>query len=161
LIDSALPAALVIAALALALGFMPRALATGALVLAFAALLTAGVTAMPTIAPTVAVLVCWVAVGVLAIATWLPPCRSPAVVIAGSIAAGLVAGVALRPVDPTSAFGYTLIAAVLILPSSLVVGRGYAVAPRVVASWLFAVAVLAALLPYVVPHPGYVPDHRE
>jgi hypothetical protein len=49
----------------------------------------------------------------------------------------------------------------VILPAGLCIARGWALAVRVVTSWLLAVALLVGAIPVLVVHPGYVPDHRE
>ena len=55
-----------------------------------------------------------------------------------------------------------VIAALLLcLPAQFCVARGWAIAPRVVTSWLLAVALLVGAIPHLIVHPGYVPDHRE
>ncbi len=157
--DSALPGTLVIAALALALGFVPPARAGVALVLAFGCSIAARTINVP-LAPESGLLACWLGVCALAIATWLPTRWTPVVTLAAAAAAGMIAGVALAPVATYTALGSCMLAASLFVPARFAVERGFGIVPRVVASWLFAVAVLAALLPLVVPHPGYVADHR-
>ena len=72
-----------------------------------------------------------------------------------AILAGMVGGVAIAP----QSFA-PLLAISVVVPSTVAVVRGYAIAPRVVSAWLLAVTMLGAILPYVVAHPGYVADHR-
>jgi hypothetical protein len=50
---------------------------------------------------------------------------------------------------------------IVIIPAGLCVAYGWALAVRVVTSWLLAVALLVGAIPVLVVHPGYVPDHRE
>jgi hypothetical protein len=107
-----------------------------------------------------AILACWAAIVVLAVRTYWPSpmVRLNNLVIAA--AAGVVSGTAIAASASPSTLWQPLLTSLIIVPATLAVERGYAVAPRVVASWLVAVAVLAALLPYIVAHPGYVADHR-
>lgn len=159
--DGVLPAALAIAALSLLLGFAPRR--TAALALLVAGLLAIGVSLSPLPSRLIdaAFLSCWIVTASTALLTWLPnPPRPPiALALAGLVgtAAGAVvaAGADASPSDVLRA----LPAALLVIPASLAVERGYPLVPRVVASWLIAVALLAAILPYAVTTPGYVPDH--
>jgi hypothetical protein len=45
--------------------------------------------------------------------------------------------------------------------ASRVVGQRVPIAPKVVSSWLIAVALLAATLQVLPVTPGYLPDHLE
>jgi hypothetical protein len=155
----ALPAAMVIAALALALGFVGRK--TAAIALAAAAIAAAVVSqlSVPDAWIEAAFLACWGSVIVIALFVYWPRQFHPGSAVALGLVAGLAAGLVIAaegtPIDLLRA----LPAALLVIPAGIAVSRGYAVAPRVVASWLVAVALLAAIIPHVVVHPGYVPDH--
>lgn len=54
----------------------------------------------------------------------------------------------------------TLPLALLAFPGAWIVARGFAIALKVLAGWLVAVALLSAALPLVTT-PGYVPDHMD
>ncbi len=76
--------------------------------------------------------------------------------LATGLAAGAVVAIAGSPRDLALALPLVL----LWFPGAWANARGYGIAPKVLASWLIAIAVLAAALP-LVPTPGYVPDHME
>lgn len=159
--DASLPVAILGAALAIMLGFVSRRLAALGVGLAGCVALAAAKITLNANAATATVTACWVGVLFLAVFVYLPRHLSNAVALCLSGAAGLVGGIAIA----TTAAGYDayplVLAALLVIPTSIAVARGFAIAPRVVMSWLVAVSVLGALLPYVVAHPGYVPDHRD
>ena len=48
-----------------------------------------------------------------------------------------------------------------LVPAALAVRWRVPIAAKVVSSWLIAIAVLAAALPYLPVTPGYLPDHLE
>ena len=156
----ALPAAMAIAGLALMLGFATRRTIAAALVLAGACLATASFAPVPDLWVEAIFLGCWASVAVSALCTYLPRPVAPSVACLLASFAGMSAGLAIAAEGRPTDVALPILAALLVVPAQLAVAKGYAVAPRIVASWLIAVAVLAAILPHVVTHPGYVPDHR-
>jgi hypothetical protein len=154
------PAAMVFAALGLMLAFVPRKTAAIGLALAIVLASVASLSRVGVAANDVAIMACWCAVLVLAGLTYWPDPAAQLTNIAIAAIAGIVSGIAIVASATASSFLQPVLASLLIIPATVAVERGYVVAPRVVASWLVAVAVLAALLPYVVAHPGYVADHR-
>jgi hypothetical protein len=50
--------------------------------------------------------------------------------------------------------------ALLFIPGKWISGRGYAIAAKVLLSWMMAVGVLSFFVS-LMPTPGYVPDHME
>jgi hypothetical protein len=141
LIGGVLPAVLLCAALGLALAFAPRRTwAPGLLALAVAA----GTASFPEFSPG------WrepLAPGGLKL--WL------ALVLSANagVWTGLVGG------EPAAVL-VALSGALLCLPGKWIVARGWGVAPKVLASWLAAVALLAAALP-TISTPSYEPDHMD
>ncbi len=154
------PASMVFAALGLMLSFVPRRTAVACIALAIVLALAASRLQFGAITNNVEKLLCWAVIMVLAIVTYWPARMAFLITAAIAAAAGLVAGTAIPAAGPLSTIWQPILAVSVILPAAFTIERGYAVAPRVVVSWLVAVSVLAALLPYVVAHPGYVPDHR-
>ncbi len=156
----ALPPALLAAALGFALAFAPRrelALALGVFVGA-----AAGAVLLP-VAKTweeAVFLGCWASVVVTALTVHLPrgPTAPAALALAANAGlwAGAVVGVAGAPLDLARALPWALLA----FPGAWLAARGGGLAVKVVASWLVAVAILAASLP-MLPTPGYVADHVE
>jgi len=128
----ALPPALLFVALVFALAFVPRRAVLPALVIA----------------------------GLVALAAVFVPLPHSWTEVLFAGCAGLWAGatiaVAGAPVDLARALPVVL----LVLPSRWLIGLRAGVAVKVAASWLIAVAILAATLP-IVPTPGYVADHME
>jgi hypothetical protein len=157
--DSLVPAAMVFAALGLMLAFVPRKAAAACIGVAVVLALVASQSKFGAPASDPAIMACWAAVSVLAFRTYWPS-RTRLNNLAIAAVAGLVSGFAIAASAAPSALWQPLLGSLIVVPATLAVERGFAVAPRVVVSWLVAVAVLAALLPYVVSHPGYVADHR-
>ena len=159
--EATVPVAMLFATLGLLLGFVPRrvALTGGA-----AALIAAygGVHLLTPLYPLEAALIpCWVTIGVVSVFIFWTRFLTTPLTVALSITAGIVGGfTSASSGNPLGIYAASL-AIVIAVPSSLAVTRGYAIAPRVVTGWLLAVTMLGAILPHVIPHPGYVPDHRE
>ena len=102
---------------------------------------------------------CWLlalAVAVVIMFGKVPPWP---VLLLLAVPVGAVAGSALAR-EPASTSALAAAAVLLFVPVQMAVQRGFAIAPRVVAGWLAAVALLALVLPLAVAHPGYVADHR-
>lgn len=154
------PPAMLCLALGLALAFVPRRVAiVGACLLVAGAVAAFALT--PASAPIEAVFLgCWASVIVTAATTYLP--RVVPAVAAALLAvnaggwAGAVSAVAGTAANLAAALAFVLVFAL----GGLLVARGWSVALKVVASWLIAIATLAAMLP-LTPTPGYVPDHME
>jgi len=157
----ALPPALLCAALGFALAFAPRrAILPSLLALATCAcaVVWRGLDASWRDG---AFIGCWISVIAAAAAVHLP--RGVPIWLAVALGlnagawAGAVIAVAGAPVD----LARSLPAALLCLPGAWLVATGRRIALKVAASWLIAVALLAASLPLITPTPGYVPDHMD
>jgi len=100
----------------------------------------------------------WVVVAAMALATWLP---RPGVALPISLAcsAGAVTGSLSATVPNLIAF--VAILALAIVLTAVVARRGWALAPKVAAGWLLAIAALNATLAVLPVTPGYLPDHME
>ena len=160
----ALPPALLMAALGFLLAFGPRALWSRAVL---AAALTAGAAwaalhgGAPAPARTeIVFLGLWASIVLTASLVHLPRGPSRAIALGAGANAGLWAGAAIavagKPVDLIIALPYTLVA----FAARPLIARGLGIGVKVAASWLIAVAILAALLP-LTPTPGYMPDHMD
>lgn len=156
----ALPPALLCAALGLLLAYAPRKAiipAITALVVAATAILLIRI---PARFEEIAFLGCWVSVMVIAASIHLP--NGPGLVwsLVLSVIAGLWAGavvsIAGKPLDLAIGLPCVLIVGLAIWVRRTPVG----LAVKIAASWLGAVAILAAAIP-LTPTPGYEPDHRE
>lgn len=154
----ALPPALLAAALAFALAFATWRII--GLALAMFAVTAVAVSLSP-IGETSRALVfvgLWASIIVTAAAVHLsrpaPAWRSLVLAVNAGAWAGATLSVAGTPGDLPRAMPVALLA----LPAAWLVGRGGGLAVKVVASWLIAVAILAATLPMIAT-PGFAPDH--
>lgn len=155
-----MPPALLFAALAFALAFAPRRVLLPGL--AALVLVAAAIHALPIPkAWTEAVFVgCWLSVIGTAAMVHLRAGAGPRLAFALAVNAGAWAGATVA----VSGVGLDLLKAfavlVLLVPARWLVAHRGGIAVKVVASWLVAVAILAATLA-TMPTPGYVPDHME
>lgn len=157
----ALPPALLAAALGFALAYAPRrALAPGLVVFAAAAVL-ASLVHLPAGWADGVFYGCWISVVLSALSVHLPKRLGFKGAIALSLNAGVWAGAVIAaagaPLDLAKALPFALIS----LPAAWIAATRLQIGIKVVASWLVAVAVLAATLPTTTPTPGYVGDHLE
>lgn len=155
-----LPAALLTAALAFALAFAPRRVVAAALGLLVIAAFTASLAPAGMLPPPVVFAGCWLSVIATAGAVHLPNGVGPRIALLLSVNAGLWAGAAIAVSESPLALAQALPAALLVVPAAWLVAHRGAIAVKVAASWLVAVAILAAALP-IIPTPGYAPDHME
>ena len=156
----ALPPALLCAALAFALAFVPRQVILPALLALCAVAILVVLLPLKTISPELIFAGCWLSIVATAATVHIRwHFGMPVALLLGANAglwAGAVVAISGIPTDLARALPVALLA----FPAGwLVVNRG-AIAVKVVASWLVAVAILAGTLP-IVPTPGYVQDHME
>ena len=157
----ALPPALLAVALGFALAYAPRRSLAPCLA-AFA--VAAGLASLLRLGPhwtDVAFYGCWASVLVTALSVHLPKHLNGSGALALSLNAGAWAGIIVGAAGTPSDLAKSLPFALLCVPASWVAATRVQVAIKVVASWLVAVAVLAAALPTTTPTPGYVGDHLE
>jgi hypothetical protein len=107
-----------------------------------------------------AIIACCLTTMIVSLAVYWPRMLPPSAVIFAALVTGITAGLALGAAAPPSSAYPAIIGLTTALPASIADRNKFGIASRVVASWLVAVAVLAAVLPYVIAHPGYIPDHR-
>ena len=154
---AALPAAVLVTALFTALSFArPTAIVRSISVLVASAAAAAALG--PRLSPDQPVLIaCWLSVVAAALVVFRG--RELQVVPSALLSANAGLWCGLLAVDdrPTLA---TLALAPLAFAGCWLVDRGYAVAIKVLASWLTAVAILALSLPLFTT-PGNVPDHMD
>ncbi len=155
-------AGLLLACLAFALAFVPRRTAIAACVTAAAVLVGAYfLVASPFVE--VAFAGCWISLAIAALSVYWPEtARSRGwlcLAFGGNV--GIWAGLVLKTEAPASALLPVIAVLLLTIPARFCVARGWEIAPRVVTSWLLAVALLVGAIPHLIVHPGYVPDHRE
>lgn len=157
----ALPPALLLAALAFALALASPRTRMWSLVALLGTVVALSLATLPRDWLEAAFLGCWISTAATAAAVHLP--RGPGLV--GGILFSLNAGLWAKAVVALSGTPLDLLAAlamvVLILPAAWLVARGASIAVKVASSWLIAIAILAAVLPFLPVTPGYLPDHLE
>lgn len=156
----ALPPALLCAALGLALAFAPRRVLPYAIAGLVLAALAFSFIPVPTAWLDGVFIGLWASLALTAASVHLPqglgPRTAAALTLNGGLWTGLVVSASGSRWDLTEALPCSL----LCLPAAWMVAKGWSVAIKVAASWLIAIALLAAGLS-VVPTPGYKPDHME
>ncbi len=155
-----LPPAVLIAALGIALAFIPlrRALVAAA-IMAVVALATwwAG----PPVRWIEPIFVaCWLSVIATAALVHRPLDLPPAIFPAAAANAGLWAGAVTAVAGKASDLAIALPCVLLLVVGRPIVIRGWGIGVKVVASWLTAVAILATMVS-LTPTPGYKQDHME
>jgi len=157
----ALPPALLLAALAFALAHASPRARIWSLIALLGTLAVLSQLALPDDWLETAFLGCWISTAATAAAVHLP--RGPG--LAGAILLSMNAGFWAQAVVALSGTPLDLFAALavvlLILPAAWLVARGASIAVKVASSWLIAIAMLVAVLPFLPVTPGYLPDHLE
>lgn len=109
----------------------------------------------------IAFLGCWASTAASAATVYLP--RSPGILV--GVFLSLNAGVWVSAVVALAGKPPDLIAAVpavlLAVPAAWLTRRRASIAVKVACSWLIAIAMLVAALPFLSTTPGYLPDHLE
>jgi hypothetical protein len=149
------------AALGLALAFAPPRARAWGLVLLMATLTALSFVRFSRDWLETAFLGCWASVAVTAAAVHIP--YGPR--MAGALLLSVNAGIWASAVVALSGTRLDLVEAVpcalLVLPASWLVAKRASIAIKVASSWLIAIAMLAAVLPFLAVTPGYLPDHLE
>ena len=155
-----LPPAILCAALGIALSFIPlRRAAIGGVLMAVIALLVWGLS--PPIQWIEPIFVgCWLSVIANALLTYRPERLPLALFLAAAVNAGAWSGAVTAVSGRGSDLAIALPCVLLFVPGRPIVLRGWSIAPKVLASWLTAVAILATMVS-LTPTPGYKPDHME
>ena len=157
----ALPATLLLAALGLALGRASWRAWVGSVIALGGTVAVLSQIKFAHSSIEIAFLGCWASTAATAASVYLP--RSPGM-LAGvvlSLNAGLwvsaVVALAGAPLDLNAAFPAVLLA----VPAGWLTRRRASIAVKVACSWLIAIAMLVAALPFLSTTPGYLPDHLE
>jgi hypothetical protein len=158
---AALPTALLLAALGFALAFAPPRVRVWSIAALIATLAVLSPVAFPPGWIEVAFLGCWVSTVGAALAVHLPRGLGMAGGLALSVNAGFWAHVVVEVSGASPDLATAMPAVVLALPATWLIRRGASIAVKVASSWLVAIAILAAVLPFLAVTPGYLPDHLE
>jgi len=75
--------------------------------------------------------------------------------------AGLWSGAEVALAGSRLDIGKALVCVLLLFPAAFIVDWRAPIVVKVVASWLVAVAILAATLQFLPVTPGYLPDHLD
>lgn len=154
------PPALLCAALAFALAFVPVRLRLFALAILFVVAAGFSQLRLPTGWQEAVFAGCWLSVILAALAVHRKNTGAPLPILLLAANTGVWAGVVTASAGSNRDLFQALPIALLAFPASWLVAHRGALAIKVLASWLIAVAILVAALP-VVPTPGYVKDHME
>ncbi len=156
----ALPPALFCAALGLALAFAPRRAIPLALAALIAAALAASFIPTPPGWQDGIFLALWASIALTAASVHLPKGLPGAAAIGLAVNGGLWTGLVVASAGTRFDLLEALPCSLICIPAVFAVHKGWGIAVKVVASWLIAVAILAASLT-LVPTPGYKPDHMD
>jgi hypothetical protein len=157
--DVTLPAAMTLMMAGLMLGSQSANSAIAAALLAGGMAVLLSLATIPLSGET-AIIACCLTTALVGLTVYWSHMLQSRTVIVVALIAGIVAGLALGVTTGSSRAYPAILGLLTVLPASIAERKNFGIARRVVASWLVAVAVLAAVLPYVIAHPGYVPDHR-
>jgi len=158
---AALPAALLVAALAFALSFAPRRSVWIALPSFALVLIASSFVRTPLVWQNFLFLACWISVLSTAALVHLPRGVGAPLAVGAAANAGLWSGLLIATAGETFDLLKVMPVALLCIPGAWLAARPAKIALKVAASWLVAVAVLAAAIPFTTPTPGYVQDHIE
>jgi len=106
-------------------------------------------------------LACWISIVACGGVAYASHAVGSRVTIALAICAGVSAGAVITPADAQAIVVLVPLAVVVTICAARAAARRLPIAPKVVASWLIAVALLATLLQTLPVTPGYLPDHLE
>lgn len=158
----ALPPALLCAVLGLFLAYAPRRLigpALGALLIASVAVLFIPINPTSRLEEA-AFIGCWLSVIATSAAIHLPDRERARLTILLGLNAGVWAGAVIATAGAPTDLAIALPWALLFAPALFVMRTPLRLAVKIAASWLAAVAILAAALP-LTPTAGYEPDHMS
>jgi hypothetical protein len=157
----ALPPALLSAALGLALAFAPRRAWLPSLVTLTTT--TVSLAALPIHREWLegVFLGGWVSVAATAATVHLPRGLNAGTAVALSLNAGLWSGAEIAVAGSRLDIAKALVCVSLIFLTGFIVAWRAPIIVKVVASWLIAVAILAATLQFLPVTPGYLPDHLD
>ena len=104
---------------------------------------------------------CWLSVAASAASVHLLGGLRPRWAFAASLNAGFWSGAVIALGGSRLDLLKALPCVLVLFPAALVIGLRATIAVKVVASWLIAIAVLAATLQFLPVTPGYLPDHLD
>ena len=156
-----LPPALLCAAVGLALAFAPRRAWLPSLVTLTTTTVVLAALPIPGEWLEGVFLGCWASMAATAAAVHLPRGMTASGAVGLSFNAGLWSGAEVALAGSRPDIGKVLCCVLLLIPALFIVRRHAPIIVKVVASWLIAVAILAATLQFLPVTPGYLPDHLD
>lgn len=102
----------------------------------------------------------WATIIAAAAVTYFPPAVAQRLALPVAVAAGMGVGSLASLSGRKSDLMLALPISLLFVPGRWVIARGYGLGPKVVASWMIAIAMLSTFVS-LTPTPGYQPDHME
>jgi hypothetical protein len=157
----ALPPALLYASVGLALAFAPPRAWLPSVFTMTAATCALAAFSIPRDLLEGVFLGCWVSVAATAATVHLPRGLTARSAVALSLNAGVWSGAEVALAGSRFDIVEAFVCILLLIPGSFVVRQRAPIIVKVVASWLIAVAVLAATLQFLPVTPGYLPDHLD
>lgn len=157
----ALPPALLCAAVGLALAFAPRRAWLPSLVTVTGTTIVLAALPIPREWLEGVFLGCWASVAATAATVHLPRGPTASGAVGLSLNAGLWSGAEVALAGSRLDIAKALVCVLLFVPAAFIVDWRAPIIVKVVASWLIAVAILAATLQFLPVTPGYLPDHLD
>lgn len=102
----------------------------------------------------------WLSIIATAALTFVPPDFVNRLIVPAGLNAGAWAGALATMSDRRGGLILALSSGLLFIPVRWFTMRGYHIVPKVIASWMIAIASLS-LFVSLMPTPGYKPDHME
>jgi len=106
-------------------------------------------------------LACWIVIVACSAGVHLPNALRARVMVVLAVAAGATGGAVAGAANAHAIVASLSLIATTTSLASRAVAQRLPLAPKVVSSWLIAVALLAATLQMLPVTPGYLPDHLE
>lgn len=156
------PAAMLLcAAFGLALAFAPRRVWLGCVGLVAVSAIGGFALKLPRSSIDLVFLLGWLSVIACAASVHLRNGLSPHLARLLAIDAGLWSGAMIAAEGRWLDLPAAWLCMLALMPAALALHWRVPIAAKVMSSWLIAIAVLAAALPYLPVTPGYLPDHLE
>jgi hypothetical protein len=104
---------------------------------------------------------CWIAIVACGSSLHFPKARGARVAVALAVVAAAAGGAAVHLANARTTGWLLPVIPMTTCALSEIAARRVPLAPKVVSSWLIAIALLAATLQLLPVTPGYLPDHLE
>ena len=160
-VNSMLPAVLVAAAFGIAIANVRSEWLWSSIVVFVASAAIVAFAPIPAVWNERTYLACWIVVVACSAGVHLPNALRARVMVVLAVAAGATGGAVAGAANAHAIVASLSLIATTTSLASRAVAQRVPLAPKVVSSWLIAVALLAATLQMLPVTPGYLPDHLE